>query len=231
MQDSKSIYDEFKNICPNSREGYNPTPANVQRWKWHIRQRRAPVVGTAFVVPESWLEYVERTRCETWADFPNFVKAAYLELTSFYPGVQLYACGSRVEGGAVDMWSEQRVRVLREAAGRSNKLASDFDYIAPGTVSQPDGIPGHFDRVRTLPPGEHKIAIPMWDFTKLPKEEHARVIQHLRLGEFRELARIHNEYNLSPWKYCCQPNAVLKWFQHGVDKGFINADTTTEQRG
>lgn len=66
----------------------------------------------------------------------------------------------------------------------------------------------------------------MWDFSKLPKEEYARVIERVEMGDARTLMLIHNEYGLSRDVYCCgaQQQMVMNWFKYGIETGQIRMD-------
>jgi len=48
-----------------------------------------------------------------------------------------------------------------------------------------------------------------WDFTKLPKEEHAAIIQAYAENDARKLLEIHDKYKLSPHKYCCNCTVTM----------------------
>ena len=221
------LYQAFKAAFPNNFEPYAPTVDNIARWKWHLaEQEKMP--GYELVQQEplaDWDEVISRTRREYWLDLPAYMRAVYVDLSGYFPGVQLWACGSRVNGGYVEKWSSDQFRQLRLAAGRSNKDSSDYDFFAPEGAHPVKSLPNHFDRVRYLPPGEHLIEIPMWDFTKLPEHEHSRVISALDAGDHRTLIDLHNTYKLSQWIYCCAVGGVINWFTYGVESGQIKKPT------
>ena len=60
-----------------------------------------------------------------------------------------------------------------------------------------------------------------WDFTRLPKEEHAAVIQAYAENDARKLLEIHDKYKLSPHKYCCVAG-LIAWYKWAIDNGTIN---------
>jgi len=64
-------------------------------------------------------------------------------------------------------------------------------------------------------------AAPEWDFTKIPEDRKAEIRNLVELGNRRELARIHNELELSEHEYCCGADLkhVMKWFLWGRDNG------------
>lgn len=223
MGEDLKTFEQFKTMFPNNGEQYDPTHDNVQRWKWHLRQANQQQQYDIFPreVLEDWQAVIEKTAVETWNDMPAYMRVVYLELSGYFPGVQLFACGSRVNGGYVEKWSSHEFRQLRASAGRTNKDSSDYDFICPEPCQPVKNLPGHFDRVRYLPQGEKSIPIPMWDFKKLPEHEHPRVVEALEVGNHRLLIEIHNTYKLSPWVYCCEVGGVINWFTHGVNTGQI----------
>ena len=60
-----------------------------------------------------------------------------------------------------------------------------------------------------------------WDFEKLPKSEHARVIKLYNLGKWRDLAAIHDKYQLSNYSYCCDLSGIKTWYLFGIQSGKI----------
>jgi hypothetical protein len=65
-----------------------------------------------------------------------------------------------------------------------------------------------------------------WDFTRLPKTEHAAVIQALNVSDVRALLTIHDKYQLSPHQYCCDQDGLKTWFLWAVQNGIINGQGT-----
>lgn len=65
-----------------------------------------------------------------------------------------------------------------------------------------------------------------WDFSKLPKHEHQRVIDRSDSRDAKTLMIIHNQYELSDELYCCtkQNEMVLKWFKYGIENGYIKGE-------
>lgn len=61
-----------------------------------------------------------------------------------------------------------------------------------------------------------------WDFTRLPESEHQAVIDAFNTGDVRKLMLIHDEYQLSPYSYCCDHNGLLAWFGEAIKNGTIN---------
>jgi hypothetical protein len=62
-----------------------------------------------------------------------------------------------------------------------------------------------------------------WDFSRLPEEEHQKVIDLLASYDWTGLLKIHNAYKLSSNKYCCSnvKNAMYQWFTYGIEQGHI----------
>ena len=63
----------------------------------------------------------------------------------------------------------------------------------------------------------------MLNFSKLPAHEHERVIKFIEQKDLAALIAIHNRYELSSARYCCQSTAqrLLQEFEQGVRLGFI----------
>ena len=92
-----------------------------------------------------------------WSQFPIETRKRYEAIARCYPGVQLYATGSRVSGKYADK-GDDAAREARALAGRK-KLISDFDFIAPPGVKPALPLPAWADRV--LMPGGNRVAIPI----------------------------------------------------------------------
>jgi len=65
-----------------------------------------------------------------------------------------------------------------------------------------------------------------WDWSKLPKHEHQRVIDRYNSRDAKTLMIIHNQYELSDELYCCtkQNEMVLNWFKYGIENGYIKGE-------
>jgi hypothetical protein len=60
------------------------------------------------------------------------------------------------------------------------------------------------------------------DFTKIPKDKRERVRKLIRENNIVELQKIHTQYKLSEYDYsCCNLEAMMRWYQWGVDKKLI----------
>lgn len=70
---------------------------------------------------------------------------------------------------------------------------------------------------------------PGWDFSRLPQSEHAAVVNAYKSGDVRALIAIHDNYQLSPYSYCCDQNGLLTWFGQAIKNGTINEQGTDTQ--
>ena len=95
-------------------------------------------------------------------DMPKMHKAAYLAIAAAFPNVQVYACGSRVRGDYVDLFSSDYVHEAREAAGMKRKQESDYDFIVESHYQPVHPLPGYADRVTVPLPRSEMVAIPIF---------------------------------------------------------------------
>ena len=233
------IWRKFKRLHPNSRERYQPYLHNVQRWRWHIEQHELRKAETAQVekwvqdLPENFLKLTEQRRILRWDDFDNKTQGIYRDIADRFTGFPVYACGSRVRGDYVNADDLQEIKEWRKRAGKAEKENSDFDFWTPLNAVQYGELPEYADRLRHGVPENEKILIPMiaWDFTKLPADQHGRVIELYNSGRWNELAALHDKYKLSPYDYCCDLSGLKKWYKHGIDSKKINADSTANNTG
>lgn len=220
---TRGIFEKFKELHPNNREEFDPSEANVSRWVWHIEQREKMPVFPEHVFERvlDWEKYLDETRAKAFGDMPRYVQNRYLYLTTVFRGEKVYACGSRVSGGWVDRFTSNEIRELRKMAGKPDKEVSDFDFIVEGVEVDLEkyNIPDGFDWLK-YDPGP-KIEIPMWDFTKLPETEHGKVVDALERRDERTLLILHDQYRLSEYSYCCNLTGVVNHFVWAVEVGII----------
>lgn len=237
MIDTAQIFETFVGLHTASTEVYNPTPANIRRWLWHINQATTQQREAADwkkwerVLPEKGFEeLIHKRRVNSWADFPERTKGVYLHLAGFFPGSPVYACGSRVRGDYVEEFDPPRVHKWREMAGKTAKPRSDFDLWAPLSAIQIGELPAYADRLKHGVAETEKIFIPMesWDFSKLPASEHERVVSLVNAGGWRELVEIHDRYKLSPYTYCCDISGLKNWYFWAIKTGVINGSKGTD---
>ncbi len=122
------------------------------------------------------LSGVERLRklrgVKTFADFPEGTKAVYMEVAKCFPGVQVWAVGSRVRGDYVDKepsrgdWERHDSWVCsiiwRERAGMKFKEESDYDFLVSPDAVQVGELPPNTERVRCRIPEGERITVPIF---------------------------------------------------------------------
>lgn len=223
MKDERATFDIFKTLHPNNTEEFNPTPENLARWEWHVNHRQADIAVPAFEF--QGLEELEAIRKERgakdWEDLPETMRRAYAILASLFPGIMVAACGSRVRGDYVEAWMPDSFRRLRQSAGMAWKTQSDYDFVAFTTGGPISDLPEWADRLKYAPTAE-QIFIPMWDFAKLPKEEHANVLHLIDTNQWKELLKVHDRFQLSTNIYCCDMGPIKRWYKYGVKEGLIS---------
>lgn len=224
-----ALFGRFKELHPNSQEVYEETLQNAMRWKYHVDQRENEAAHPTVVRPDAAeaMEQAEMRRYEELAAMPAYMQERFLLLASLFPGRMIYATGSRVTGGYVEEWSGEDVRELRNKLGKSKKRKSDYDIVL-------DMQPGdRLEELRTalpawadlLPFGSaDKIPIGMWDFTKLPVEEHANAVEWFKQGKWGKLMDLHNLYSLSPTPQCCNSGPTQRYFRWAIEKGLIKSE-------
>lgn len=226
---AQDIFDKFKNLHPHNFEPYVPTSANLSRWKWHIDNQPLPVhfppIAENIAPNPDALRIANKRRFSSFDEMPKHMKFKYMTISALFPGLELYACGSRVKGEYIDETANSAVRWMRSQFRKSQKIESDYDFIFQ---KKPDGIT--FEQVRKkLPawadvlvhgvPDDEKILIPMgWDFERLPLSEHQKVADLFFSGNWGALMQIHNHYQLSPQNFCCDKRPVIMWFRWAIEE-------------
>jgi len=148
----------------------------------------------------------------------------YQYLAAIFAGSAIYAVGSWVNGGYLwpgDCRYKEKVNIKARAYGKLNKQISDFDFYlseVTGAVTLPEWA----DQPR-VSRYEHKILLPMWDFSKLPENRHAEIIQAAQDKDYLTIIRLHNEYHLSPYFYCCATDGLINWVEWGVKSGKLKS--------
>ena len=216
-------YQAFCQYFPLRREAYDPKPENVQRWEWHIKQAKERPKGEPIKNDDGAITLLRLKRAvNCFADFPAATRAIYTDIAGRFPGSQVWACGSRVRGDYMNFAGDTEAIEARAAAGMKRKLHSDFDFWAVPDAEQVGKLVANADRCRVRIPEKEKIPIPMWDFNKLPPDEHQQVAAWIVQGEWGKLAAVHDKYALSPHSYCCDPEGLKNWFWWGLKNGKIN---------
>jgi len=232
----RQLYDRFLEVCPNSKDEFDPTIENAQRWQWHIKQFEQRGKPQPFEVERPTLDQaalIEERSFLAFEDMPEYMKGQFSLIASFFPGRQLYATGSRVTGEYMEEWSGQEVKEIREKLRKANKGQSDYDVtfeLKPGEdiAAFRKALPPGADIVRPQA-GAKILPIPMWDFSKLPTYEHNNVLELFSRNAWGALMKIHNEYKLSPTVFCCNDGPVRRWFAYAINEGIIKPQTDANE--
>lgn len=231
---AKDFFDRFKELHPNSPDQYEPDLASIQRWVWSVKeaQERASVGYDKFEVKDQRnAKALALSRgVRSWGRLPEYMRNKFLELASRFPGRQVWATGSRVTGEYIDNTSGINIVRMREALLKKPTKESDYDIIVE--LKKGDDLdnfrkrlPSWGDLVVNPIKDEPKIEIPMWDFKKLPEDKHATAQELFAKKDWGRLMSLHNDYQLSPVFYCCDNEAVKRWFEWGIKEGLINGDS------
>jgi hypothetical protein len=231
---SNQLFERYQEAYPNANAVYDPTPGNVRKWANALEAKQR--IGNLARYEREY-KGIEQLRSErgavTYEGMAQNARQMYQRVKECYIGVPVYACGSRVRGDYVDMWNApgDGVRSARIEAGMPDKKESDFDYWLSGEYETNANVPPVCDRVRCVVPNSEKIMLPEWDFTLLPENEHERVLELITNEMWGELLRIHDQYKLSPYTYCCDLEGFKKWWRHGIETNKISGvqDNTTAE--
>ena len=227
--DAYDTWQRFRLLHPLSREPFNDTPANVARWRYHIWHKESQAEaeqGSAEILDCRPVEVIERRAVSSFQEMPMKTRMIYRQIADCFPGAQVYAVGSRVSGEYIDNGDPEAVVKMRQALGRE-KPVSDYDFFVDRKESPSGALPAESDRLFYVPPGEIKIESPMWDFSRLPENEHQRAIESVQHGRVVYLINLHDTYKLSPYFYCgCSGDeqAVLRHFRQAIADGKIKAN-------
>ncbi len=123
-------------------------------------QENVPVYTPVILDMSLVIELRKERGVKRFDEFPENTKAIYLNVAKCFPGVQVWACGSRVRGD-YKSWKDNFFEWLaRSAAGMKDKRYSDFDFWTTGTpVCE---LPKNTDHVRGRVPENEKIPIPIY---------------------------------------------------------------------
>jgi len=242
----RHLFNRFKHLHPNTLEVFDPcfyTESDVSRWEYHIRQSLSlstfPVIDNTDAVTAA-RQMADSRRVEAWEYMPAHIQKNYLKIADCYAGVQCYAVGSRVNGEYIESFYTEKTRLavqqMREILGKSDKIESDYDYTVASHIligrpnvdrwnpySMPETKPfQNADFLRRLPPGEHKIKIPMWDFSKLPADKKQEAKEFFAAQQWGKLMQMHNDYELSQNHYCCDETPIIRWFKWAIENGKLD---------
>ena len=218
------IFHAFKTVCPNSRDKFEPTRENIAHWRYQICRAKEQETFEPIQLNKEPLEKIKQLRrFENFQEMPGYMQLKYLRIASCFPGFQVWAAGSRVDGSYIETWDGRDIEEARELAGKARKIYSDYDFVVDPKAVEAFPLPGHIhfkaDRLKVRT--QTKIKIPMWSFDKLPETEHKEVIRLLNNNDEAGLTAIHNQYKLSPHDYCCDLLPVVRHFAWAVDQGLI----------
>lgn len=229
------VYTEFKRLHPNSPEIFAYTDANVARWNWHIQERSNDIFANGFSTmdfdPVAADEFFAHRAAKVFSDLLPETRKRFLEIGSLFPGANVYACGSWVNGDWI-AGGDKHIMRLRQESGRAEKTESDFDFyiqlVGSGlTMKQiKSRIPSWADFQFRKP--KKMIQIPMWDFNKLPENEQQNVIDLFNRRDWGALMELHNRHELSPEHYCCDERPIRRWFAWAIEKGLIKKQENAE---
>lgn len=229
-QQVRELFDKFKSFHPNSSEEYFPTIENVMRWKWSVdhAEARNAKEQQPFDVPDNRKAKVlaQSRAVGTFGRMQPMARDKFMHLASLFPGRKVYATGSRITGEHIDKDSPGKIKEMRAALMKEEKVESDYDItldFVPGDDldALKKLMPDWGDLVVNVPKGEPKIEIPMWDFSKLPVELHSDVVDMVKKKEWGKLMAIHNDFGLSPTTFCCDSKPAERWFTWAVENGTI----------
>lgn len=227
----RELYDRFIELYPKSTDEFVVTFENIARWHYMIEQAKNRNQYPDFAMPDisktDAAERLAKSRAVGVFDrLPKGTKNKYLKLAALFPGREIFACGSRISGHWIDKGSGPDIVKMRETLLRKQTTQSDYDI----TITPKEGddylqmrsiIPSWADLVLRLGNGEPKILIPMWNFDKLPKSEHKRVIELYSRQQWGALMDIHNQYGLSDASFCCDYKPAKSWFGWAIENGII----------
>lgn len=240
MED-RATFDLFKKLHPNSGDVFEPTATNLKRWAYHISEagKMMPLHPFGMPVPtRSHIELRNSRRATGWHSLPSGTRARFEQIAMLMPGRRVYATGSRVTGAFVERESPRQIREMRAAFMYPDKEESDWDVWVErregdNMAEMRSRLPAWADLCVNIIPEDEKIEIPVWDFTKLPKNQHQRAIDLFAAKRWGDLIAMHDRYELSTETYCCGGHrAVERWFRHGIETGQIGGpENQTENDG
>lgn len=226
---SEQLYSEFKVLNPLSEETYNPTLPNLQRWHWHVTEAKFRPQYEKIVpgvIQTADTRFANARKFRSFKQMPEYMQDRFLQLAALYMGREVYAVGSRVSGEWIEKDSPVEVARMREGLGKAPKIESDYDI-----WFQLEPEDSRDELIKRLPPwgdllphgvpNNQKIRIPMWNWDKLPKEEHANAIDLFNSQRWGALMALHNKYNLSPQTLCCNDEPVRTWFEWAIKNEII----------
>jgi hypothetical protein len=232
-QEARQIFDEYKALYPKSISHFVTDDNSLSYWKWAIKESKRRVTGIEIDAKpsESAIKIRDSRKVLSFDQFPESTKAVYLAIADHFPGVQIYATGSRVNGDYIDGNSLFSVRYMRKELGKAEKDISDFDFTfyskskyeniiedCKAFVLQQFSVKADACPFALL---DHKIQIPMWDFDKLTTEQKKQARTLYLAQRWGALMKLHNDLKISPNQYCCNEAPIIKWFKWAYENDKI----------
>lgn len=230
QQQIEQLFADFQALHPNNREAFDPTIDNLLRWEYSVRtaRERGEIVTKPFERPNDnrSRQFANSRRVASFQQFPTLTQNKYFEIAALFPGRRVYATGSRVTGEFIELGANEKVKKMRADLLKKNVAVSDYDFtidFEPGDDLEKmrSVVPPGFDLVQNVPPGEPKILIPMWDFTKIPPDRHGEIVEMVEQKQWGRLMDIHNEFGLSSQTLCCNDESAKRWFTWAIENGLI----------
>lgn len=165
------VWNKFKKLFPNSPEVYpHYSRENIARWNYHIAHAEIGEKFEPVAVNKALLEQIRLERAvSVFERFPSETAKRYEEITWRFPGVHVYACGSRVRG---DWWDMEMDRMdisndiilqARYEGGMRIDKYSDYDFwVEPNAVAK-EPLPIWADRFRGKFNEKEMVAIPIYN--------------------------------------------------------------------
>ncbi len=233
----KNIFNEYKALYPKSSETFILSIENAKRWTYLINKakEREQIKYKLYQFPEvniEILKFVESRRVFSFEQFPAETQSKYLQIAGIFSSRKIYAAGSRVNGDYITINPSKEEKHMRRVLMKKNCQESDYDFVLnfqPGDNLRKikELIPKGFDLMLNYPDNEHKILVPMWDFSKIPAQMHNEILNLIKQKQWVKLMNIHNEYKLSDEHFCCDHKPAMKWFTWAAENNIFNGNQNT----
>lgn len=195
-----------------------------------LRQNVLGEISKLPIVPPVGFVPVPRVWCQVLPE----ARAVFQRAARYFHPRKVWAAGSFVVGLGVVNGLPKQTMLLRAIARKPYKLNSDFDVIVEGLAFEEIEQHRKFlkeNRVDVLFfHADHKLKIPMWNFSKLPAERHADAVRMTKNLDTDGLLRLHDKYKLSNFNYCCT-DGIIEYFQWAIEKGLVKDDPKLAQTG
>lgn len=126
-------------------------------WRAHSKHRRTAKTSDRVRL---YRELIKGRKVSDWSQFPQGTKDVYLSIARCFPGIQVYACGSRVAGDYIDLQDGEERRELRLRLGKGRPV-SDFDFVVSFDAQPVAPLPVGADRLRPFVAPGGLIPVPI----------------------------------------------------------------------